>query len=106
MDSVLNKDIGHSFVVMTEESFQKALEMVYFRAKEAAATEIGARTPQEEDIVISKNEAMDILGKSASTLWKWERRGYLVPRRIGGRVMYKASEIYKILGKKRENYDK
>ena len=104
MDCVLNKDIGHSLIVMTEEGFQKALEMVYSRAKEAAVAEISTRTPRDEDILISKNEAMAILGKSANTLWKWERRGYLVPLRVGGRVMYKEHDLHRILGKKGGHY--
>lgn len=104
MDRLLNKDTGHSFVVMTEEDFQKALEMVYFRAKEAAVAGISMQIPRKEDTLLSKNEAMAILGKSANTLWKWERRGYLVPLRVGGRVMYKEHDLHRILGKKGGHY--
>jgi hypothetical protein len=104
MDRLLNKDTGHSFVVLTEEDFQKALEMVYSRAKEAAVAGINMQIPRKEDTLLSKNEAMTILGKSANTLWKWERRGYLVPLRVGGRVMYKEHDLRRILGKKGGHY--
>ena len=34
----------------------------------------------------------------ASTLWRWRKRGYLVPVSIGGKRRYRLSEIKKILG--------
>lgn len=106
MKEFLNKNEGHSLVVMTADSFQKAMEVVYARAKEAALAEINARSSQEKDCLISKSEAMGILRKSSNTLWKWERRGYLVPLRVGGRVMYKEHDLHRILGKKGGHYGK
>lgn len=99
MKELLNKDSGHSLVVMTAEGLQKALETVYVRAREAAVTDVNqSRGAHEESALVSKQEAMALLGKSANTLWKWSRRGYLVPIKIGGTLKYKVSDIYKILG--------
>ena len=99
MENVLNNYTGHSLVLMTSESFQEAIEDVFARAKEAARAEMDARTraPQEEDRLITKREAMCLLGKSANTMWKWARRGYLIPVKVGGRVMYKLSELNRII---------
>lgn len=33
------------------------------------------------------------LGVDPSTLWRWEREGYLTPSRIGRKVLYKQSDI-------------
>lgn len=33
------------------------------------------------------------LGVDPSTLWRWERDGYLIPTRIGRKVLYKESDI-------------
>lgn len=33
------------------------------------------------------------LGVDPSTLWRWEREGYLTPSRIGRKVLYKESDI-------------
>lgn len=98
MENLSNKDTGHSLVLMTSKSFQEALEDVFVRAKEAALAEIDARTRADEDRVITKQEAMHMLDKSANTMWKWARRGYLVPVKIGGRVLYKMSDINRIMG--------
>lgn len=97
MKEFLNKNEGHSLVVMTADSFQKAMEVVYARAKEAALAEINARSSQEKDCLISKSEAMGILRKSSNTLWKWARRCYLKPVKVGGRVMYRLADIDRIL---------
>lgn len=97
MKEFLNKDMDHSLVFMTAESFQKALDVVYTRAKEAALAEIRTRAEEDNEMMITKEEAMSLLGKSANTLWKWSRRGYLIPIKVGGRVMYKRSTINRIL---------
>lgn len=102
MKEFISKDMGHSLVVMTADSFQKALEVVYARAKEAVLAEIRTPAPGECEMMITKGEAMSLLGKSANTLWKWSRRGYLVPTKVGGRVMYKTSDINRILGYEKE----
>ena len=33
------------------------------------------------------------LGVDPSTLWRWERDGYLIPSRIGRKVLYNESDI-------------
>ena len=38
-----------------------------------------------------------IIGVDLSTLWRWAKRGYLVPVEIGGKRRYKMSEIKSIL---------
>lgn len=108
MENVLNKDTCNSLVLMTTESFQEALEEVFARAKEAAIAEIDARTQasQGEDKMLTRQEAMKLLGKSANTLWKWARRGYLKPVKVGGRVMYKVSDIQGITGMEGIYYEK
>ena len=96
MNDLLNNASAHSLIVMTAENFQKALESVYDRAKQAAVEEIDARAQKVAESLIAKQEVMQTLGKSANTLWKWARRGYLKPVKVGGRVMYRASDLQKI----------
>lgn len=98
MENVLNT--SHSLLLMTAESLNDALEYVFVRAKEAAVAEMDARArlAQDEDRMITKQDTMRMLGKSANTLWKWAKRGYLVPIKIGGRVMYNFKDINRICG--------
>lgn len=55
--------------------------------------------------VIAKNseryvprlEACDILKIDQATAWRWAKRGYLVPIEVGGKRMYKLSDLTRIL---------
>lgn len=48
---------------------------------------------------LSRKEAAEALGISLATLWHWAKDGYLVPVKIGNKVMYRPSDIEKILQK-------
>lgn len=50
---------------------------------------------------LSSEKVMQMMEISKSTLWRWKKRGYLVPVRLGNNERYKLSDIKKILeGKK------
>lgn len=61
-----------------------------------------------EEIVISEKaetyptpeQASEIFNVDKSTLWRWAKRGYLVPIEVGGKRRYKMSEIKAILNGK------
>ena len=52
-----------------------------------------------EDTLITREEARVRLlgGVDPSTLWRWEKRGYLCPVRIGANVFYRRSDIAAII---------
>jgi hypothetical protein len=52
-----------------------------------------------KDTLIAKEEARVRLlgGVDPSTLWRWEKRGYLRPVRIGVKVFYRRSDIDTII---------
>ena len=72
------------------------LDIIYSKAREDASRELSQKQAQEESY-ISKAEVMSLLRKSENTLWKWGKRGYLVPVKHGGSVMYRRSEVMAIL---------
>ncbi len=58
----------------------------------------------EQDIADSKAEtyvsrvqAMQILGKGSTTLWRWKKLGYLVPVTVGAIDRYRMSDIRRIM---------
>ena len=72
--------------------------------------EVIADTRRElEEIVISDkaetyptpNQVSEILHCDLSTLWRWAKKGYLVPLEIGGKRRYKMSEVKGILNRGR-----
>ena len=51
---------------------------------------------------LSKKEVMEKFGVSASTLWHWSKAGYLVPTKLGNKVLYRKSDIEDVLRRKRK----
>ena len=46
---------------------------------------------------LSKDKVCEMLDVSVTTLWRWEKVGYLVPLNFGGQKRYRKSDIDKIL---------
>ena len=46
---------------------------------------------------VSSEKAMEILDICKTTLWRWKKRNYLIPIRIGGNDRYRMSDIKKIM---------
>lgn len=45
----------------------------------------------------SAEKVCEILDINKTTLWRWEKKGYLVPVKVGGKRRYKMSDIKSIL---------
>lgn len=51
----------------------------------------------KEEKYLSRSETCELLKVDQSTLWRWARRGYLLPVEMGGRRLYKLSDLKRIL---------
>lgn len=56
-----------------------------------------ALSAQKERPALSRREVSTMLGVDLSTLWRWDKMGYLKPVKIGSKVMYRASDIERML---------
>jgi hypothetical protein len=62
-----------------------------------------------EDAVVSEKmetyptpaQVAEILGVDNVTLWRWKKKGYLVPANVGGKIRYKMSEVKALLNGER-----
>jgi hypothetical protein len=69
---------------------------------------------QLEELVLSEKaetyptpkQVCEILNVDASTLWRWHKRGYLVPSEVGGKRRYKMSEVKALLNGGRASDEK
>ncbi len=88
--------LGNNFTVAI-----KLEDLVEFHREVLADVkkELEAQVVEErEERYLSIKQVCELLSIDASTLWRWRKRGYLVPVSIGGKRRYRLSEIKKILG--------
>lgn len=79
----------------------EANEELVRKVRTEAEREQARRDRQAGDHLIQKEEARRMLGcPDPSTLWRWEKVGYLKPVRIGVKVFYRRSDIDAIIKSK------
>lgn len=47
--------------------------------------------------LLTKDQVMQRLNVSDTTLWRWKKSGYLLPVEVGGQLRYKSIDIDKIV---------
>ena len=47
--------------------------------------------------LMTREMVLEQLNVSTTTLWRWEKRGYLVPVEVGGQRRYKSTDIKRIM---------
>lgn len=58
--------------------------------------ELNKRT-QKQDNYLSRTKTALMLGVTLSTLWRWDKENYLKAVRIGSKVLYRESDIQRII---------
>ena len=48
---------------------------------------------------MTRKEVMTLLKRCDSTMTKWTKRGYLVPCCVGGKYLFRKSDVLKLVGK-------
>lgn len=52
---------------------------------------------QQNETYLTRLEAADFLKVDQATLWRWAKRDYLAPIEVGGKRMYRKSDLQRIL---------
>jgi hypothetical protein len=90
---------------LLEESGNITIAVSLVDLKQFAVEIIESTKRELEDVVIadkaetypSPKRVCEILDVDASTLWRWNKRGYLCPAEVGGKRRYRMSEVNAIL---------
>lgn len=62
------------------------------------ASECESEKLNEEEVFYSVEEVMKLLNiMDRSTLWRWNKKGYLVPSKVGKMLRYRKSDIDNLL---------
>lgn len=48
---------------------------------------------ETDEGLLTKQQVMETLSVSSTTLWLWEQKGYLIPVKIGRKVFYRSKDI-------------
>ena len=87
---LLKSNSNVQVVVSIADLKEFALELINENQKELETK------PDEE--YLSVDETSSMLQVKRTTLWRWNKTGYLCPIKVGGKPKYKKSDIKLILG--------
>ena len=90
----LAKECPDLQVVITLGDLVEAGRMLVAEAKRELEQDIA---DSKAESYVSRAQAMQILGKGSTTLWRWKKLGYLVPVTVGAIDRYRMSDIRRIM---------
>lgn len=67
------------------------------RAKEELAAQVAEARKER---YLTKEQVKELCGVCDTTLWHWNRKGYLKAVKVGNKVRYRTSDIQRILGER------
>lgn len=85
---------GEDLCIFSEESIRRAVGEI--------AT---AMTALQGNDLLTKEKVKSMCGVCDATLWHWDKRNYLKPVRVGAKVMYRNTDVRRILGVRTEISD-
>ena len=96
--SEVRKSPGHFSFTLTDFGvieFAKAIQMAALEERmESKQKKFETNLfPNNDDTLVTKKEAMIGFNVSHTTLWKWEKSGYLTPVKVGKRIYYRREDI-------------
>lgn len=80
----------------------EALKTLFREATREALNEVVAginQQPQPQNRFLSVERTMELMDVSRTTLWHWERKGILLPVKIGRTVKYRESDVIELIEK-------
>jgi len=76
---------------------RQELDDLIRQAVQAAVSELETKRKHEEEArLLTRMAVSDRLHVDCSTLWRWERAGYLQPVRLGRYVYYRAGDVLRL----------
>ena len=94
--SEVHKSTGRVSFTFTDAgvlAFARAMQLAALEESSKSQKGSGGIFPDNDGAYITKKEVMIGFHVSHTTLWKWQKSGYLVPIKVGKRVYYKRADI-------------
>ena len=104
--SEVHRTPGHVSFTFTDAgvlAFAKAMQLAGAEERSAMQSSSQNLFPESDGTMISKKDAMIGFKVSHTTLWKWQKSGYLTPVKVGKRVYYRREDIKNLTQKEVTN---
>ena len=98
--SEVHRTPGHVSFTFTDAgvlAFAHAMQLAGMEERSAVQNASKSLFPDSDNSLITKKEAMTGFNVSHTTLWKWQKSGYLVPVKVGKRVYYRRADIESLI---------
>lgn len=105
MDLMSMLQSGSRFrIEVDSEDLLKFADALITKSAEQREKELTARKQSErEEEWLTTEQVCKMCHCCTSTIWAWEKRGYLIPSKIGGRKRFAAADIRKLLERPEAN---
>lgn len=95
IQEIIKSGANVSITIGTNDLLQFANHLIRTTKEELESTILTKR----KEIYVTPDETSTQLRVDRSTLWRWSKTGYLIPIEVGGKRLYKQSDIDNILNK-------
>ncbi|MBD5282880.1 MAG: helix-turn-helix domain-containing protein [Bacteroides sp.] len=89
---------GNFTIQLSAADLREVIKTMYEEERERVKEAIEAH---RELPTLTRKQTAKMLGVTLSTLWQWAKSGYLVPVKVGSKVMYRPTDVEAMLTKKK-----
>ena len=91
LNEILTSGANVSFTITATD----LKEFLFEIAEEQAQTK--STVPAQSEKYLTAQETADKLGVDVSTLWRWDKSGYLRKIKVGNKIRYRESDVLKLM---------
>lgn len=95
LQEIIQSGANVSITIGTSDLLQFANHLIRSTKEELESSVLA----KKQETYVKPKDASKILQVDLSTLWRWNKMGYLMPIEVGGKRLYKQSDIDAILNK-------
>ena len=92
--SLIESGVTGLTLTLKSEDLKEFAHLLIEKAKEQLLPVMVSASHED---LLTKKEVLDKFNVCHTTLWNWERKGYLIPVKIGRKVSYRQADIERII---------
>ena len=92
--SLIESGVTGLTLTLKSEDLKEFAHLLIEKAKEQL---LPVMVSASHEALLTKKEVLEKFNVCHTTLWNWERKGYLIPVKIGRKVSYRQADIERII---------